>query len=524
MSKRKQKKRRQNAALKNGTRPGQEPVAQAEQQPAQHLTAEEPLQASVHSERAEEAAAGEEQMAFNQAAQEPLPEQAEKAPPEEKLIEEQQLEELQSTMQAEKSASKAPRQSFWPLGKGLPVLLAGAALVLVAAVLWPRPATPTVAGPAESQPGVSSLQTGEEEDRTQRLEQAMAQNSDVMAWLTLPGTQVDDPVLQAADNEYYLTRNESGQADPMGCYFADYYSVFTSRSALNLNTIIYGWAQSEEDAAGERFSQLFQYLEPAFAAENAHIYLTLKGETLTFQVFAAFYTNTDFYYINSNPTGGAWQPFFQTVQSLNQWPGEAVEVQQGDKLLTLSTGAYQTNDPKARFVVMAKLLPQQGEADQPAATATAAPSAAPSPSPVVSPTPAATATPTPSASPAASATPQPTASPAPTPATGSMTEEEFWQQVLALVQEAPKASLIKVDAGTFENVPQAVLEALFGKDVNLLVVQSGQSDLIINGINMYRHTKKEIYTLPDLRGAYKGFTLENSKAPVDKPELDLSVS
>ena len=45
-------------------------------------------------------------------------------------------------------------------------------------------------------------------DRQAELAEARAKNPDAVAWLYMPGTEVDDPVVQAEDNGYYLKLDE----------------------------------------------------------------------------------------------------------------------------------------------------------------------------------------------------------------------------------------------------------------------------------------------------------------------------
>ena len=47
-------------------------------------------------------------------------------------------------------------------------------------------------------------------DRQAELAEARAKNPDTVAWLYIPGTEVDDPVVQAKDNAYYLQKDENG--------------------------------------------------------------------------------------------------------------------------------------------------------------------------------------------------------------------------------------------------------------------------------------------------------------------------
>ena len=45
-------------------------------------------------------------------------------------------------------------------------------------------------------------------DRQAELAEARAKNPDTVAWLYIPGAEVDDPVMQAEDNGFYLKLDE----------------------------------------------------------------------------------------------------------------------------------------------------------------------------------------------------------------------------------------------------------------------------------------------------------------------------
>ena len=58
-------------------------------------------------------------------------------------------------------------------------------------------------------------------DRQAELAEARAKNPDTVAWLYIPGAEVDDPVMQAEENGYYLKLDENGEYAMWGCYYAD---------------------------------------------------------------------------------------------------------------------------------------------------------------------------------------------------------------------------------------------------------------------------------------------------------------
>ncbi len=190
-------------------------------------------------------------------------------------------------------------------------------------------------------------------------------NPDLVGWLQVPGTEINAPLMQGEDNVRYLTLNEQGEYDGWGCYFADCYADVSAPEALVQNTVIYGHAENPENPDGKKFSQLFRYLELSFLQENPCIYLTVGDETLTFEIFAVFYTEIDFYYINPTPSEPDFDAFLETVQAKNEYLFADADVTEQDKLLTLSTcsHAYDVEDAgDQRLVVMAKLVTQPSTA------------------------------------------------------------------------------------------------------------------------------------------------------------------
>ena len=66
------------------------------------------------------------------------------------------------------------------------------------------------------------IQTERVDPPDERLAAAQKDNPDTVAWITIPGTNIDAPVQQYGDNDYYLRRDEKGTEDYHGCIYADY--------------------------------------------------------------------------------------------------------------------------------------------------------------------------------------------------------------------------------------------------------------------------------------------------------------
>ena len=77
-------------------------------------------------------------------------------------------------------------------------------------------------------------------DRQAKLAEARAKNPDTVAWLYIPGAEVDDPVMQAEDNGYYLKLDENGEYAMWGCWYAHCENEIGGRDKLDKNTTIFG--------------------------------------------------------------------------------------------------------------------------------------------------------------------------------------------------------------------------------------------------------------------------------------------
>lgn len=195
------------------------------------------------------------------------------------------------------------------------------------------------------------------------------ENSDVMGWLNIDGTSIDDAVVKVSyndNNNYYLRRNSKGESDFYGCYFADYHCGTGDRSALSRNTVIFGHSMSE-DTNGVKFSQLKKYLKADFAREHPYVYFSTFEDDMVWQIFAVYYTNVDFNYIQTDPGTSEFMNIVNKAKNLSIYD-YGVEVNEGDKILTLSTCTYKlVNGTRLsypnnyRYVVMAKLLDKNVE-------------------------------------------------------------------------------------------------------------------------------------------------------------------
>lgn len=194
----------------------------------------------------------------------------------------------------------------------------------------------------------------------EKIDQGIERNPDTVGWLYIPNTTVDDAVLQGPDNDYYLRIDEDKKYDIFGCYFADFRCKVVDRDSLVKNTIIYGHSDYRDNPDGKRFSQLFKYAQDIdFVRNNPYIYFSAPEDDLVWQVFAVFFTNINFNYIQTHPSDEEFQYILDEARARSEYMID-VPVTTDDRILTLSTcsGEYVPGDhDNYRLVVMAKLLP-----------------------------------------------------------------------------------------------------------------------------------------------------------------------
>lgn len=183
------------------------------------------------------------------------------------------------------------------------------------------------------------------------------ENTDFVGWLYIYGTRIDYPVMYTPeDEEYYIHRNFQGDYSAAGTLFAAANCFPTGK--VSDNVILYGHNMK----AGTMFHDLLKYEDEDFYKEHQTIIFDTLDGPGTYTVIAAFYTkaypedDTEHYNIYNFTDAGSKEEFEDYVSRVKANTPYTIEETAfyGDKLLTLSTCAYHTED--GRFVVVAKKI------------------------------------------------------------------------------------------------------------------------------------------------------------------------
>lgn len=185
------------------------------------------------------------------------------------------------------------------------------------------------------------------------FEELWKTNEDVYAWITVPGTVIDYPILQhETDDSYYLNYTIDGIEGYPGCIYTE---NANSKDFTDNNTAIYGHNMRN----GTMFTDLHKFRDEEFFNEHDTVYIYTPGKQLTYKIFAA-YLYDDRHLINSFDFSDPeiYSDYLLEIQNMDSEDmniRKEVAVTNSDKIITLITCIRE--QPEKRVYVQAVLLP-----------------------------------------------------------------------------------------------------------------------------------------------------------------------
>lgn len=179
-------------------------------------------------------------------------------------------------------------------------------------------------------------------------------NKRLIGWLKIDDTNIDYPVMQTTDNEYFLTHNINQQKDRNGALFLD---KDCDVLAPSTNLIVYG----HHMRSGNMFGTLDKYSSEEYYKEHPVIQFDSIYEKGTYEVMYVFrsriYNEEDvvfkYYQFIDAMSQQEFDSNMQEMAAMSLYD-TGVTASYGDRLLTLSTCDYYVDD--GRFVVVAKRI------------------------------------------------------------------------------------------------------------------------------------------------------------------------
>ena len=197
--------------------------------------------------------------------------------------------------------------------------------------------------------------TTQKTERMLQLEELRKQNEEIVGWLEIEGTNINYPVLQGIDNDYYLTHNYKKEYSISGSLFLD--KDFNMNEGSS-NYLIYGHRNKQ----GIMFEDLMKYSNEDFYKEHKRIKFTTNKEDKEYEILSVFYSRVyyqneknvfRYYYFVNAKNQEEYNNFVNECKKASIYD-TGITATYGEQLLTLSTCEYSQED--GRFVVVCKKI------------------------------------------------------------------------------------------------------------------------------------------------------------------------
>lgn len=180
-------------------------------------------------------------------------------------------------------------------------------------------------------------------------------NKDIYAWITIPGTKIDYPVLQHGfDDGFYLDHTADGEYGAIGSIYTERQ---TAKDFSDFNTVMYG----HNVPNGTMFRGLHKYEDMEYLKEHPEIIVYTPDAKRVYTIFAAVVYD-DRHILNTFDftKESHRQEFLDSVfksRNMGNSIREDVPVTSEDRILTLSTCIKTQRDK--RFIVGAVLTDEE---------------------------------------------------------------------------------------------------------------------------------------------------------------------
>lgn len=162
------------------------------------------------------------------------------------------------------------------------------------------------------------------------------ENEDIYAWIYIPNTVIDYPVLQhPTDDKYYLEYNLDGSKGRPGCIYSE--GKYNTKDFSDFNTVLYGHNMRN----GTMFADLHLFEDSTFFEENRYIYIYMPEKVLVYDIYGAYATNSKHILATyKTVSDGGKQKYIDHITGIRDMAAhfrKEVSITTTSNLLTLST-------------------------------------------------------------------------------------------------------------------------------------------------------------------------------------------
>lgn len=179
-------------------------------------------------------------------------------------------------------------------------------------------------------------------------------NEDIKGYLEIEGTTIEYPLLQSDDNEFYLEHDIYKNESVAGSIYLDYENDIEK---LDYNIVIYGHNMKSDIM----FHDLRYYSDETYCQEHPYIEYSTLYHDYIYEIFSVYETSVDFPYITVLfDSDEAFYELSSQFKDRSMYEID-VDLNDSDKVITLSTCTSFSINSDKRFVVQGKLVKVDGE-------------------------------------------------------------------------------------------------------------------------------------------------------------------
>lgn len=170
-------------------------------------------------------------------------------------------------------------------------------------------------------------------------------NSEYKFWINVANTEIDYPVVQGSDNEFYLKNNFNKENDIGGSIFLDY----NNNLEEDENLIVYGHNMRN----GSMFAAINKFKEKDYF-DTGVINIIKDGNNYSYEIFSVFIEKSN--EINLKNSFNNQEEFYEYINNVKEKSMYYKDINNSEisNIITLYTCSYEFDE--ARTIVCASLI------------------------------------------------------------------------------------------------------------------------------------------------------------------------
>ena len=187
---------------------------------------------------------------------------------------------------------------------------------------------------------------GDNKTINENQEELKSINNNYEMWIQIPNTEINYPIVQAEDNEYYLKHNFKNESNMSGTVFVDYRNNIDE----DRNLILYGHNMRN----GTMFNNITKFKEESFFNNNNNTINIIRNNILyQYEIFSIYVEDESKVSLEIEFTDNDAFVNYALNEASKSMYNKNIIITEEDKIITLVTCSYEYTG--ARTILVGKL-------------------------------------------------------------------------------------------------------------------------------------------------------------------------